>query len=80
MIRQPSIGYFRGSAKYIQMQAEELSKLRNTIVEIYAQNTGQPLNVIQEDLERDNFMSAKKSLSRDNDKMCEKNIHFKYKG
>jgi ATP-dependent Clp protease, protease subunit len=61
MIHQPSTGYFRGSAKYIQMQAEELSKLRNTIAEIYAQNTGQPLNVIQEDLERDNFMSAKEA-------------------
>jgi len=61
MIHQPSTGYFCGSAKYIQMEAEELCELRYTIAEIYALKTGQPRNVIQNDLERDTFMSAKEA-------------------
>ena len=42
----------------MQVEAEEIFELCNTIVEIYGQNTGQPINVIQNDLERDTFMSA----------------------
>ena len=42
----------------MQVEAEEIFELCNTIVEIYGQNTGQPINVIQNDLERDTFMST----------------------
>ena len=45
----------------MQVEAEEMFELRNTIAEIYGQNTGQPINVIQNDLERDTFMSAKEA-------------------
>jgi ATP-dependent Clp protease protease subunit len=40
------------------MEAEDMLELRNTIADIYAKNTDQPINVIQKDLERDYFMSA----------------------
>ena len=40
------------------MEAEDMLELRNTIADIYAENTGKPINVIQKDLERDYFMSA----------------------
>ena len=58
LIHQPSTGYFCGNADEMLVEAEEMCELRNEIAEIYAQNTGQPINVIQNDLERDTFMSA----------------------
>nr|ULQ64188.1 clp protease proteolytic subunit [Bolboschoenus planiculmis] len=61
MIHQPSTRYFCGTADFILMETERMSQLRNTIAEIYAQKTGQPINVIQNDLERDTFMSAKEA-------------------
>ena len=39
-------------------EKEDMLELRNTIADIYAQNTGKPVDVIQKDLERDYFMSA----------------------
>jgi ATP-dependent Clp protease protease subunit len=39
-------------------EKEDMLELRNTIADIYAQHTGQPVDVIQKDLERDYFMSA----------------------
>jgi ATP-dependent Clp protease, protease subunit len=39
-------------------ETEDMLELRNTIADIYAQNTGKPVDVIQKDLERDYFMSA----------------------
>jgi ATP-dependent Clp protease protease subunit len=41
-----------------QNELENLSELRNTIADIYAENTGKPVDVIQKDLEREYFMSA----------------------
>jgi ATP-dependent Clp protease protease subunit len=38
-----------------------MRKLRNTFADIYAQKTGQPINIVQNDLERDTFMSAKEA-------------------
>ena len=62
MIRQPAPYYLiRGSAKEIQVEAEQMFELRNTFAEIYAKKTGQPLDVVQNDLERDTFMSAKEA-------------------
>ena len=42
----------------LMMEAEDILELRNTIADIYAENTGKPVNVIQKDLERDSFMSV----------------------
>ena len=44
----------------LMMEAEDMLELRNTIADIYAENTGKPVDVIQKDMERDYdyFMSA----------------------
>ena len=57
MIHQPS-GGARGQATDIQIVAEHIIKTREKLNKIMAENTGQPLQVIQEDTERDNYMSA----------------------
>ena len=57
MIHQPS-GGARGQATEIQIVAENILKTKKKLNEILAANTGKPLEVIQTDTERDNFMSA----------------------
>ena len=57
MIHQPS-GGAQGQATEIQIAAEHILRTRQKLNEILAVNTGQPLEVIQKDTERDNFMSA----------------------
>ena len=57
MINQPS-GGAQGQATEIQIAAEHILRTRQKLNEILAANTGQPLEVIQKDTERDNFMSA----------------------
>ena len=61
MIHQPATAYFRESAKELKIEADEMFELRKTIAELYAQQTSQPLDVVQNDLERDTFMSAKQA-------------------
>ena len=61
LIHQPSTDFFSGTTDKILVETEEICEFRNTIAEIYAQKTGQPINVIQNDLERDTFMSAKEA-------------------
>ena len=60
MIHQPS-GGARGQATDIQIVAEHIIKTREKLNRIMADNTGQPLEVIQEDTERDNYMSAQEA-------------------
>jgi ATP-dependent Clp protease protease subunit len=57
MIHQPLAG-FQGQATDIEIHAREILKARDTINHIYAQHTGQPVDKIKRDTERDNFMSA----------------------
>lgn len=57
MIHQPS-GGAQGQATEIQIAAEHILRTRQKLNEILAANTGQPLDVIKVDTERDNFMSA----------------------
>ena len=61
MIHQPS-GGAQGQATEIQIAAEHILKTRQNLNEILAANTGQPLEVIKIDTERDNFMSAKEAM------------------
>ena len=60
MIHQPS-GGAQGQATEIQIAAEHILKIRNRLNQILAENTGQPLDVIRIDTERDNFMSAEEA-------------------
>lgn len=57
-IHQPSSAPIRKNIDGLVMEAEDMLELRNTIADIYAQKTGKPVDVIQKDLERDDFRSA----------------------
>lgn len=57
MIHQP-LGGARGQATDIQIQAQEILRLKSTLNEILVKNTGQDLKKIEQDTERDYFMSA----------------------
>jgi ATP-dependent Clp protease protease subunit len=57
MIHQP-LGGFQGPATDIEIHAREVLHARDTINELYARHTGQPVERIKHDTERDNFMSA----------------------
>ncbi|QVQ27577.1 ATP-dependent Clp endopeptidase proteolytic subunit ClpP [Achromobacter deleyi] len=62
MIHQPS-GGAQGQASDIQIQAREILDLRERLNRILAQNTGQTMERIELDTERDNFMSAEDAVS-----------------
>jgi ATP-dependent Clp protease protease subunit len=57
MIHQP-LGGFQGQASDIEIHAKEILKIRHTLNEELAKNTGQPLERIEQDTDRDNFMGA----------------------
>lgn len=61
MIHQPS-GGARGQATEIQIVAENILKTKKKLNEILAANTGQTVEQITQDTERDNFMSAQEAL------------------
>ncbi len=62
MIHQPS-GGAQGQASDIQIQAEQIIETRKRLNECLAQNTGQPLDVIARDTDRDYWMSAEEALA-----------------
>ena len=62
MIHQPS-GGAQGQATEIQIAAEHILKTKRKLNELLAQNTGQPIEVIERDTDRDNFMSAEEALA-----------------
>jgi ATP-dependent Clp protease protease subunit len=62
MIHQPS-GGAQGQASDIQIQAREILDLRERLNRILAHNTGQSMERIELDTERDNFMSAEDAVS-----------------
>lgn len=61
MIHQP-LGGTQGQATDIKIHADRIIKTRQTLNEILSKNTGQPLDVIERDTERDNFMSAEEAM------------------
>ncbi|RRJ27178.1 ATP-dependent Clp endopeptidase proteolytic subunit ClpP [Lachnoanaerobaculum gingivalis] len=62
MIHQPS-GGAQGQASDIKIVAEQILKTKQKLNKILAENTNQPIEVIERDTERDNYMSAEESLS-----------------
>jgi ATP-dependent Clp protease protease subunit len=60
MIHQP-MGGFQGQATEIDIHAREILKIRERLNEIMAKHTGQPLERISQDTERDYFMSAEEA-------------------
>ena len=61
MVHQPSAG-FQGQATDISIHAAEVLELKRRLNEIMAKHTGQTVETIERDLERDNFMSADSAL------------------
>ena len=62
MIHQPS-GGTRGQASDIKIEAEHILKIKKRLNETLAANTGQPLETIERDTDRDNWMSAEEAVA-----------------
>lgn len=62
MIHQP-LGGFRGQASDIEIHAREILTIRERLNQVLAKHTGQPLDVIARDTDRDNFMSGEEAVA-----------------
>ena len=61
MIHQP-LGGAKGQATDIKIHAEYILKIRDKLNKMLSENTGKPLNIIEADTDRDNFMSAEDAV------------------
>jgi len=61
MIHQP-LGGFQGQASDIQIHAQEILTIKQKLNTLLAEHTGQPLEVVEGDTDRDNFMSAEQAV------------------
>jgi ATP-dependent Clp protease protease subunit len=61
LIHQPSAG-FEGAAADIEIHAREIIDMRRRVDEIYAKHTGQPVEQVHDDMERDRFFTAEESV------------------
>jgi ATP-dependent Clp protease protease subunit len=61
MIHQP-LGGFQGQASDIEIHAKEILEIRHRLNLVLANHTGQNLDIIEKDTDRDNFMNAKEAL------------------
>ena len=61
MIHQP-LGGAQGQATEIEIAARRILEMRDKLNRILAERTGQPLEVLEKDTDRDNFMSAEKAM------------------
>ena len=61
MIHQP-LGQAQGQATDILIRADHIKRTRENLNSILAQNTGKPIEIIAQDTERDNFMTAQQAL------------------
>ena len=61
MIHQP-LGGFQGQATDIKIHADRIIKIKADLNRILAENTGKPLEIIEKDTERDNFMTAAQAM------------------
>jgi ATP-dependent Clp protease protease subunit len=61
LIHQPSAG-FEGASTDIEIHAREVLNMRTRMDEIYAQHTGQSLERVHEDMERDRFFTAEEAV------------------
>ena len=60
MIHQPS-GGAQGQATEIQIVADQIAKTKKKLNEILSMNTGQPLEIVENDTDRDNYMTAEEA-------------------
>lgn len=62
MIHQP-LGGASGQATDVQIQANELLRWKDELTRVYQKHTGQPLEKLKADMERDNFMTAEQAVA-----------------
>lgn len=62
MIHQP-LGGAQGQASDIKIQADHILKIKDKLNKILAENTGKPVEVVEKDTDRDNYLSAEEALS-----------------
>jgi ATP-dependent Clp protease protease subunit len=62
MIHQP-LGGARGQATDVEIQANELLRWKSELTKIYEKHTGQPLNKLKDDMERDKFMTPTEAVA-----------------
>ena len=58
MIHQPLLSGMQGQATDIKIHADHILKIKNTLNRLFSEQTGKPLEQIERDTERDNFMTA----------------------
>lgn len=61
MIHQP-LGGAKGQASDIKIQADHIIKIKEKLNKILAENTGKPIEVVEKDTDRDNYLSAEEAL------------------
>lgn len=61
MIHQP-LGGFQGQATDVKIHAERILKVKESLNKILAKHTGQPIKTIENDVERDNFLTAEAAV------------------
>lgn len=76
MIHQPFGGVY-GQAADIQIQAEEILKTKDTLINIMARCTGQPVEKVREESERDRFFDAKEAVAYG---ICDEVLNVEEKG
>lgn len=62
MIHQP-LGGAQGQASDIKIQADHIIKIKNKLNKILSENTGKPIEEVEKDTDRDNYLSAEDALS-----------------
>jgi ATP-dependent Clp protease protease subunit len=62
MIHQP-LGGASGQATDVEIRANELLRWKKELTEIYQKTTGQPLDKLKEDMERDKFMTPEEAVA-----------------
>ena len=60
MIHQP-LGGAQGQASDIQIQANHIQKIKADLNRMLSENTGKPIDVIEKDTDRDNYMTAEEA-------------------
>ena len=62
MIHQPLLGGLQGQATDIKIHADRIIRIKENLNRLLSRQTGKPLEQIQQDTERDNFMSAEEAM------------------
>ena len=61
MIHQPAAGGIKGQAEDIKVEAEQILYIKEKVVQYYSTLSGQPMEKVRRDIDRDNFMSAQEA-------------------